>query len=484
MESKNSLPDVLWNNIKPGSSTDFDKFFRTDERSLNENTNDSFFHRFLYSSLDETRLFYGNLCSEAVLEFLDTKSLMFFRKALLRRELSAEIDYQKQRDHSAHTVHNFLLGWYIFSNSSDFKKYFYESIKVRNFPKINAPVSYWFGNLWTYVSLMHDIGYLFEGSLLPLSTEHQSIRVNNGAAILQEYYTQRIWREYGMSSAHDKQLILSLANVSLPDVPTGTLASIANGLRVVGSLESLREKVLQETAENQHPCEEIIKMQYGLPKDAFDLWRVYHEYHGLTGMVDRINNMEDAFEALIWEGMPGNGIRLVDHGVAGGLLLLQVLTFIYQLYHGMPDSVPSNSDEYKAWIRYQKSKETNGIAFPAHFWWKSHVWATCATALHSVLQIKKQQPQQTIFESSPLGVEEDPLAYLGILVDILEEWDRYTVTRNSVIVGGIPLQGTDVRLFIDKGRINIQYDDEERSDSIKISLNHSLNDWDQFVRVF
>ena len=53
-------------------------------------------------------------------------------------------------------------------------------------------------------------------------------------------------------------------------------------------------------------------------------------------------------------------------------------------------------------------------------------------------------------EKKPLkiGRDDDPLAFLGVLVDVLQEWDRYKVLKlkrgESAFSGAVPLQSTDV----------------------------------------
>src|SRR4051812_45956114 len=67
---------------------------------------------FLGATMDEVRLFHANRCVEEILRPLDMEDAHFFRKGVLRREVTGNVSYPKQRDHSAHTLHNYLLGWY------------------------------------------------------------------------------------------------------------------------------------------------------------------------------------------------------------------------------------------------------------------------------------------------------------------------------------------------------------------------------------
>jgi hypothetical protein len=84
----------------------------------------------------------------------------------------------------------------------------------------------------------------------------------------------------------------------------------------------------------------------------------------------------------------------------------------------------------------------------------------------------------------PLQLDEDPLAYLGILVDCIQEWDRYTVSRESVIAGVLPLQGADVKLANEGERIQIDYSDPDRAAKVCKDLDNSLSDeWKQILDI-
>lgn len=123
-----------------------------------------------------------------------------------------------------------------------------------------------------------------------------------------------------------------------------------------------------------------------------------------------------------------------------------------------------------------------GCSYHAYWWWTSIVWATAAVAIHNLQQQGKRWPGCRD-EITPLTLSEDPLAYLGILVDVLQEWDRYTVFRTSIFTGKLPLQGKDVRLGTDNGIVLIDYGSEDRAKKVREALNTSLQGWDQVVSV-
>ena len=56
------------------------------------------------------------------------------------------------------------------------------------------------------------------------------------------------------------------------------------------------------------------------------------------------------------------------------------------------------------------------------------------------------------------GLERD---YLGILVELLQEWDRYTTSRNSVFTGELPISSADVCVGASNRVVHINYGNAE-----------------------
>ena len=95
--------------------------------------------------------------------------------------------------------------------------------------------------------------------------------------------------------------------------------------------------------------------------------------------------------------------------------------------------------------------------------------------MHNVQQMKDLEQSR-----DPLRLEDDPLAYLGILVDCLEEWDRYSVFP---IIGRLPLQSSDVKLTVEGRAIVVDYGDPNRAAEVRKSLELTLLDWKSIVTV-
>ena len=332
------------------------------------------------------------------------------------------------------------------------------------------------------MSLLHDIGYIFEGAIQTLDPNVQSERVVLGTAILNDFFQHSIWPDIKFGSLEWQKKLLEMTKVPIPNFECHSIATVGNSLRVLGDLEKVREAVKKDLEAKDFSVPDALRKEYGLPMEAFDLWKVYYSSYNQKEMVTRIEQAKIAFQHIMIQGMPGLGIRLLDHGVCSGLILLNYITFYYRIYCGLPESEPK--DRIKAEIIRSFKEETVPymVSYDPRWWWIGLVWATAATALHNLHQYSSPWPgcERTMRK---LKLNDDPLTYLGILVDIIEEWDRYTVIKKSIFTGTMPIQGTDVKISIEDDLIKLNYEDKARSKSVKEALNNALNGWQQIVKI-
>ena len=215
-----------------------------------------------------------------------------------------------------------------------------------------------------------------------------------------------------------------------------------------------------------------------LPSDSFALWEQNYRSFNNSDMAARMKELDAAFETFMEKGLPKAGVRILDHGVSGGLLLLKYSTLWFRLYRALSRARTSDlKDKIVAAI---------GRDSRASHWWASVVWATAAVGFHNVQQTKH-------WERKPLALAEDPLAYLGILVDILQEWDRHAMVRTPKIDSDI--RGIDSRdVHIAKapdGRIHIvfwyrDHNKDARDEQLKTmqeELSAALNDWESLLHI-
>jgi|GEM_PF-2947023 len=553
---------------------------------------------FFKATNDESRLHYANKFAREALYIPDMKDSDYFRNAVMTKELTAKMDYQKSRDHEAHTLYNYILGWYFFDNSPKIKAAITKAMEARgivndldglyNEVSLNNENSLAlnFGDIWPFVSLFHDIGYIFEGAISTLSIEVQIKELEKEIRKLHDYFNHRFWRDIELDFKSARELIKKL-NIYVPDFSkVESLASLADYLCVLGDCEPIREELLKTTASKK--CkEECFKTEYSLDIDSFVLWKMHYDCYEKDKTRDLVLCMSKIYKDLVWRGLGNTGRRMLDHGIVSGLITLMYSTFFYQIFFGMKlindikdeiinagtdiseiEKIIKKMKKYSILSGHRadgllggikdvsKSKSKSkvkriieviqeehsvfidkgnfsslknfvltpgeGHCVPEHFcdengkgrkgyqviwWWQKVLWATAAAALHNIVQeekywlkyndvpvLKKYIVDHNItFDDKGritglLSLEDDPIAYLGVLVDIIQEWDRYSVNKDSVYSGEVPLEGTRVNICIDEDKdkksiIRIVYDTQDRVDKVKRALEFSLKDWGSYVDV-
>jgi hypothetical protein len=403
--------------------------------------------RFLASTMDEVRTSVSGRIAISVLETIGLGDFGLFREAVLRRELTGTIAYAKQRDHSSHTVYNYLLGWYFFRHCAPFRQALEYEFKKRGVGKRHASKPFtthaeYFGCVWQYVSLLHDVGYMFEGGISTMDFEESKTQAAIGANTARIYFNRIAWIAYNLELPHQRSQLLCVLGDSIAPPPfdrTDSLADIADGLRFLGDLQVLSAPVRNALAEGGISSRRRPEFEK-LSGDAFELWAHHYEHFGSSSMARRIGSLRNVFNGLIDKGLPGAGIRILDHGVCSGLLQLLASTYYYRL-HGHAEMVASPEPIYvKRVLQY---------GWNPSFWWTGIVWATAAAAIHNVQQMKDVDQVDQDWPGQ-LNLRDDPLAYLGFLVDTLEEWDRYSVFKT---LDREPIQGNEVSLGNKGGKV-------------------------------
>jgi hypothetical protein len=251
-------------------------------------------------------------------------------------------------------------------------------------------------------------------------------------------------------------------------------------LRDLGPLEKLNVAM---NAERQRGSRKIPP----LPSDAFRVWALNYRAFKQDVMAQRIEVLEAALYGLIQKGIVGPSVRVLDHGICGGLLLLKCSTYWFRLIFASRNTkLPKGSANAELQKRLVQQFAT-GPAYHAIHWWTQVVWATAAVAIHNIQQIKyrPEWPAKT-----KLAITDDPLAYLGILVDVLQEWDRHSARRVSMIERGLRrINSSDVSIGVDPGGvIRIRYgcrDGTARSRQRKMikDLDSALADWRKLAAI-
>lgn len=535
-------------------------------------------HKCLYdffeATLDEVRLKKANDFSTSALNISDNGLLAYFREAASKREFAADIDYNMQRDHAAHTLYNYILGWYFFDHSKAISEAFKVHLvgkkekllhikpllkdpndltpllKDPNDNTINDGDKYGdidkntkilaneFGDVWSITSLLHDIGYILEGTISSASIEVENVRVSRGSKLIHDYFNHRFWNRTKIDF-RAVQGIAAVLRVSLPDFRRSqSLSSLGDHLCNIGFCENIRDNLKELDgfeSLNKPEINAIIKESCGLNRNAFSLWDTYYKVYadttnefyiknGETTKMERILDIvKNEYNDAIWKGS-NQGYRNLNHGVCSGLIALKALSFFYDFVYGFNkfDTWEKYSTEYKKLITQgslngvdmvsKKSyEETKSFITTEHlpeqikrrnrdcgrnadFWFDKVLWATASVAIHDVIQekyyetiCKKHNEKTGVLK---IGINDDPLAFLGVLVDALQEWDRYTVLGESAFTDTEPLQSTEVDLLFKSNNepIHLNYPKKngskvDFSGDIEKVLNGCLENWKGIVTI-
>jgi hypothetical protein len=495
---------------------------------------------FLDARLDEVRLRNANEWSLYALMISDNRDLSYFREAVTRREISGEIDYNRQRDHAAHTLNNYLLGFYIFDKSEAFFSAFHDFVcnklelslgltnaeeqfyrveidhtQLELFSKAGVdiiPLTNYFAEVWQYSSLLHDIGYILEGIIDSSSFQTENLRITNGAKIIHDYFSHFLWRDFNLDFRTAKS-VFSVYDVMVPDFKsTSSLSSLADYLCDPGSCESIRKKFSPELGKT-------FAQDYSLNLDSLSLLEGFYKTFKIPYHSKIIELVNKTFKKHLWEGTD-LGFRTLNHGVCSGLIELLSLTFFYEIYSVL------NGKDYQSFKRhilnnkffhiYNSISSDEFISFrdqitkfttPAHLhirgaykadiWYKIVVWASAATSIHDIVQDKdwiniyRKEYHITDNNNSEhkLDYKADPIAFLGVLVDILQEWDRYSLIGNSAFIGIQPLQGTDIELNYKDGVVEIfypkkrEYESKSFESKLEAALDGCLLNWREIIHL-
>lgn len=456
-------------------------------------------YEFLFAGMDEVRMNAQNRFSISVLKKTNMEDWEYFRESLVKREFNNIISYDRQRDHASHTVYNYLLGKYIFYKTDIVKKVLNDHSLIRRIQNHNV-----FESLWPFVSLLHDIGYMFEGSISKKEVTNNNELIRLGVDILNAYFESIFWVVCGNNSTPDKKYLEEYAKIKHAFVNPNSIYTIINSLRSLDSLEMVKENTNELMTKNG-----IDTIKTELSSDVFDIWIENLEYYSLqwkkfdkrkikvldhnedhfTIMKKKIIELKNYFTDVHTKGYKGLGVRNIDHAVASGLILLKCSTLFFQIFHAIelknPKKSKNSNQAIKNFIqKLKRDSKRNNFESDLLWWWQGIIWATMSAAYHNFPMMKKYWPNK--FKCDKLKIENDPLTYLGLLVDILQEWDRYSSSPDLMSENNYPLQGRDMRLHFNKTKkiVEISYPktfDNKEFEEIKNKLNENLIDWNKII---
>jgi len=384
------------------------------------------------------------------------------------------------------------------------KNLFTDHSKIRKLKDISD-----FESLWPFASLLHDIGYMFEGSIDKIEVTNQNDLIVLGSNIVNGYFDNIFWSECGNNSTSEIKILEKKAEIFHPRIDPSSIFSVANSLRDLDNIEIVNKVTNIILKERKLP-----EINVPLSSDSFDIWSqnlnylsllwkktnksklkiLVHNKNPFSAMLKRIELLRKYFNDLLVKGNNKISTRIIDHGVASGLVILKCSTLFYQIVHAIefkelekqekPDLAVKN---FMDMIR----DATGRVDWREDYdwWWLGIVWGSMAAAYHNFPLMREFWPEK--YKPAKLRIEEDPLTYLGILVDVLQEWDRYSSSFDSLSQDELPLQGKDMLLGYKKDEdknkiIVISYPDsygKKNLSKLKKKLDLNLVNWKKIIRI-
>jgi len=434
--------------------------------------------RFFAARMDVARTNCSRTIALKLLGITGYQDFVAFRDLVLEREESRKVSFDGQRDHSAHTVTNYLLGWYVREHSTVLAKALNDELTKRGAGSTRKlpfdSTDSLFGFVWQYVSLLHDVGYMFEGAIGASDLTSANDFVQIGLRSVRSYFATTMWADYKIRSLSVRRAFTSELGSGFgpPEFSTDmSLDEVRYALQDTGDTTKLVAQARNHIKRKYAPTSDTFT-------DTFALWRHQYERFGLTSMTTRIDSLERIFEKLILHGLPDPKIRVLDHGVCSGLLQFLISNYYYRM-QAAAQALPSPTPVVAEFKKFRWD--------PA-FWWSGIAWATAACALHNI-QCADSAMSLDPRWPGPLGLQEDPLAYLGVLVDVLQEWDRYPVRPRR---DKEPIQGHEVDLGHKRDRktnqdkVRVVFREPNgsaRAAKVCKELDRSLKDWTAIVEV-
>ncbi|MRS05303.1 hypothetical protein EG832_19120, partial [bacterium] len=224
--------------------------------------------KFFNSTMDEPRQFYADEFAEFILFRSDMHDAAFFRNLISKKELAREVDYTKHRDHASHTLYNYLLGWYLYKNCPPIQHEINKKIEwLQTRTGAKLPFMDFFGNAWVNASLMHDIGYIFEGSIPSSTNSPYNERVRQGAAIVQTFFYHRFWFDSKLDSKSIRHQLTNTLNFNIED-----FNEAQSFIQLGDKLATLPDVDQIQNASRTIPGLIKDKMKYF---DSFEVWRTF-----------------------------------------------------------------------------------------------------------------------------------------------------------------------------------------------------------------
>jgi hypothetical protein len=458
------------------------KYYVLARRSHSQEAMDRFKNNiieFFRTRLDEKRAVIALDLLYYILRENDMVGMSQIFRFLTRKELAGDF-YRKYRDHTCHALMLFFLGCYLYETIAAFKD-LYASQHAAESGVDDDMLKTGFLYQWSCIALFHDFGYFFDvdepllnahdvsaADIETSQTKREKIRAF--FAFLEDYFNKYLSRQYvewcGEPDAATEQAIGRYQNFAFPQVSlpyTSHLdVRLISDLRVAGSY--LGDAAI----------------------DGFDLLEEFCAAHHprYTGV------LHDYFKALNERGAPYSEpyVRVWDHGIASALLFLKLSAFGFRVTDLLKTLNPGVKKMNDQGVRAVAAVFHTQLAlwdYREVVFRKSLAASALAMALHN-LRIVTDSPafREERYEPSdlrafdavrtrifPVSAEENFLGFLVLLVDQLQDWDRYRIVRTGDAAASRILENQHINIGSEHGRCIMEFvgDDWVRARANEIS---------------
>jgi hypothetical protein len=420
---------------------------------------------FFTSRLDEKRALLAMSIIQYILRENDMVGMANVFRFLTLKELGGEF-YRKYRDHTCHAVLMFFLGCYLFERVPSFRE-LYETQHVAESGVDEDPLKTGFFYQWSCVSLFHDFGYFFDVDEPILSaadvsradietSQAKREKVRLFFAFLEKYFNEYLLRQYrewkGIPDLETQTAIDKFQNFAFPAVslPYNSHLDVRfiSDLRVAGPYVSDQ------------------------PVDGFDLLDEfcgahYSQYSGV---------LRDYFKALNERGAPYAEpyVRVWDHGIASALLFLKLCAFGFQvtdILHAMSSGLRKHADPHVREVAAVFDEQTALWDYRPVVFRKTVTASALAMAIHNLRAVESAPAYRADrYEPSdiraftavqarcfPVRPESHFLGFLVLVVDQLQDWDRYRIVRSGDESALRLLEGYQLDVDVERGKFVAEF---------------------------
>src|ERR1051326_2779587 len=445
------IDQALLNLVTSNSSTEFAQKYLSNKFRIHSPDSIEEFKKatrtLLTTKLDEKRVVAAVSVRRFLLRENDMEDWATFADQLTQKEM--EVDFWPHyRDHTAHQALTFFLGAYLYENLPKLQhavKQEYANGPAKHCDSLRTGFYY----QWSTATLLHDFGYLLD--------VEKDQRDSNDARRL-----EKLQMFFDFIDAYLKDYILMVFQMGR----TGQTSD-----EEVRALRELQHLLGHEDVKHAYTRrEDFVNLgcfigSSKIANSAKDAWELLNRIAStksarFTGVFDNY------FRILATHGLPTpkGALPIWDHGIASAVLFLKLSVFCWSYF----DAVRDLSGVLRNFRNTSRSVVTEIVEsikkwdYSADAFHGSFLVACFAMALHNLRHISQSADidragyaaadKEVLKEVSknvlPIRLSDGVVPYLLMVVDQLQDWDRYPIVRTGLHSVLNLIEASDIGLSI------------------------------------